>query len=103
MNGGSYFGVPIHNFYGWVGTIFVFSIAVGLLLLRRTSAEMMARPVPQVFAYQAVVMYAIFMMSTLVKPLLGATGEIYTAMFMVASLIMMLPILAAIAALTRRG
>jgi len=102
VNGGAYFGVPIHNFYGWVGTIFVFTILVGLLLLRKSSSEMVARPVPMVFAYQAVVMYVIFMMSTLVKPLLGATGEIYTAMFMVASLIMMLPILASIAALTRR-
>jgi len=101
-NGGAYFGVPIHNFYGWVGTVFVFSVLVGLLLLRRSSAQMIARPVPQVFAYQAVVMYTIFMASTLVKPLLGNTGEIYTAMFMIASLIMTLPILAAIAALTRR-
>lgn len=102
VNGGAYFGVPIHNFYGWVGTIFVFTILVGLLLLRRSSAQMIARPVPTVFAYQAVVMYVIFMLSTLVKPLLGNTGEIYTAMFMVASLIMMLPILASIAALTRK-
>jgi hypothetical protein len=82
--------------------VFVFSILVGLLLLRRSSAEMIERPVPMEFAYQPVVMYVIFMASTLVKPLLGNTGEIYTAMFMVASLIMMLPILAAIAALTRR-
>jgi putative membrane protein len=51
VNGGAYFGVPIHNFYGWVGTIFVFTILVVLLLLRRTYAEMIARPVPQVFAY----------------------------------------------------
>lgn len=102
VDGGAYFGVPIHNFYGWVGTIFVFTILVGLLLLRPTSAQMIARPVPMVFAYQAIVMYAIFLLSTLVKPLLGATGEIYTAMFMVASLIMMLPILASIAALTRK-
>lgn len=102
VNGGAYFGVPIHNFYGWVGTIFVFTVLVGLLLLRRSSAQMIARPVPTVFAYQAVVMYVIFMLSTLVKPLLGNSGEIYTAMFMVASLIMMLPILASIAALTRK-
>ena len=102
VNGGAYFGVPIHNFYGWVGTIFVFTILVGLLLLRRSSAEMIARPIPMAFAYQAVVMYVIFMLSTLVKPLLGNTGEIYTAMFMVASLIMMLPILASVAALTRK-
>ena len=81
----------------------MFTILVGLLLLRRTSAEMIARPVPMAFAYQAVAMYAIFMASTLVKPLMGETGEIYTAMFMIASLIMMLPILAAIAALTRRS
>jgi uncharacterized membrane protein len=100
-NGGAYFGVPIHNFYGWVGTVFVFTILVGLLLLRPKPAAMIARPVPQEFAFQAVAMYVIFMMSTLVKPLLGATGEIYTAMFMLASLIMMLPILASVAALTR--
>lgn len=102
VNGGAYFGVPIHNFYGWVGTIFVFSVLVGLLLLRKSSATRIARPVPTEFAYQAVTMYAIFMLSTLVKPILGNTGDIYTAMFMVASLIMMLPILAATAALTRR-
>lgn len=100
VDGGAYFGVPIHNFYGWVGTIFVFTVLVGLLLLRPTPAQMIARPVPRQFAFQAVAMYVIFMMSTLVKPLLGATGEIYTAMFMIASLIMMLPILASVAALT---
>lgn len=100
-NGGAYFGVPIHNFYGWVGTVFVFSILVGLLMLRKKPAEMIARPVPMEFAYQAVVMYVIFMGSTLVQPLLGNSGEIYTAMFMIASLIMMLPILATLAALTR--
>lgn len=100
-NGGAYFGVPIHNFYGWVGTVFVFSILVGLLMLRTKPAEMIARPVPMEFAYQAVVMYVIFMGSTLVQPLLGNSGEIYTAMFMIASLIMMLPILATLAALTR--
>jgi len=103
VDGGAYFGVPIHNFYGWVGTVFVFTILVGLLLLRQSSAQMIARPVPRQFAYQVVVMYAIFMAATLVKPLLGNTGEIYTAMFMVASLIMLLPILAAIAALTRKA
>ncbi len=103
VNGGAYFGVPIHNFYGWVGTVFVFTILVGLLLLRKSSAQMIARPVPRQFAYQVVVMYVIFMGATLVQPLLGNSGEIYTAMFMVASLIMLLPILAAIAALTRKS
>ena len=30
-DGGAYFGVPFHNFFGWVGTCFVITLAFGLV------------------------------------------------------------------------
>ena len=94
-DGGAYFGVPIHNFYGWLGTTFAFFLVVSWLLNRPANVALISRPASGQFAAQPVVLYATYALGVLLNPLLGRTGEIYDSMAMLAVFIMAIPILAA--------
>lgn len=98
-DGGAYFGVPIHNFYGWLGTTFAFFLVVSWLLNRPGNVALIARPSSNQFPAQAVVLYGTYALGVLLNPLLGRRGEIYDSMAMLAVFIMAIPILAAVAAL----
>lgn len=102
-DGGSYFGVPVHNFYGWLGTTFTFFIIVSLIVNSRTSTTLIARPRRTGFWYQGIALYATFGLGVVLNPLLGRTGEIYDSMAMLAVFMMLIPILAAAHALSRRS
>jgi hypothetical protein len=51
---------------------------------------------------QPAILYAIFAVSIMVKPLLGETGYIYVAMAMLGSIIMIMPVIATLALLIRK-
>jgi len=93
--GGAYFGVPVHNFYGWLGTTFAFLIVVSLLLNRRANVSLIARPRSRGFFAQAIVLYASYAIGVIVNPLLGRDGDIYDSMSMLAAFTAALPVLLA--------
>ena len=99
--GGAYFGVPVHNFYGWLGTTFTFFLVVSWLLNRQANVALLERPTPAQFPAQALVLYVTFGLGVVLNPLLGRTGDIYEAMSMLALFIMAIPVLTAIWALRR--
>ena len=95
VDGGSYFGVPVHNYLGWLATTFTFFLLITLMLNARTNEPLLARYRTGGFYAQAIVLYATFGMAVLWNPLLGRTGEIYDSMAMVAGLVMTIPIITA--------
>lgn len=101
-DGGAFFGVPAHNFYGWVGTVFVYSLLIGLLVARTVNPPLISGSYPVGFMIQPVILYAIYAISVMVKPLLGETGDIYVAMAMLGSIIMVMPVVATLALLIRK-
>jgi len=102
-DGGAYFGVPPHNFYGWLGTTFTFFIVVSLIVNTRANTALLARGHGTGFWAQGIVLYASFGLGVALNPLLGRTGEIYDSMAMLAVFMLAVPILAAVQALARRG
>ncbi len=82
----AYFGVPGQNFVGWVATMTVCAVALGLLVARPATAALVARPVPRGFMAQPVVLYGLFALPIVVNPLLGRTDPVYSAMAVVAGL-----------------
>lgn len=101
--GGAYFGVPVHNFYGWLGTTFTFFIVVSLIVNARTPIALIARPRSTGFWSQGIVLYATFGLGVVLNPLLGRTNEIYDSMAMLAAFMLTVPILIAAHSLTRRA
>ena len=101
-DGGAFFGVPAHNFYGWVGTVFVYSLLIGILLVRTMKTPLFSGALPTGFMIQPAILYAIYAVSVMVKPLLGETGDIYVAMAMLGSIIMVMPVVATLALLIRK-
>ena len=99
--GGAFFGVPVHNFYGWLGTTFTFFVVVSLLLNRRSVVSRLRRPFGAQFRWQAIVLYATYGLGVFVNPFLGRTNEIYDAMSMLAFCTAMIPIIAAGMAVNR--
>jgi len=100
-DGGPYFGVPPHNFYGWWATVTAYSLILGWLLNKqppRHGPEIRAS-----FMAMPVALYAIFAATIIINGLQShANGtNTYQAMALVASLVMTLPILTSIALLTR--
>lgn len=98
-DGGSYFGVPVHNYIGWVVTTTTFFLIVTALLNSRANTELRARSRPANFYAQAIVLYAAYGLPVVLNPLLGRTGEIYDAMAMVAGLVITVPVIIAASAL----
>lgn len=100
-DGGPFFGVPVWNFYGWLGTTFTFFLVVSAILNRRVNVELIARPFSRGFLAQPIVLYATYALGVFLNPLLGRTGEIYEAMAMLAVFILAIPVLASAASLAR--
>lgn len=94
-DGGSYFGVPVHNYLGWLATTFTFFLLITIVLNTRSNAPLRARHRSGAFYAQGIVLYVSFGLSPLLNPLMGRTGEIYDAMAMVAGLVMTIPIIVA--------
>lgn len=95
IDGGSFFGVPVHNFLGWLGTTFTFFIVVSLILNRTANVALIERPRSSGFWWQPIVLYAQYGIAVIVNPLHGLTGEIYDAMAMLALFLMSIPVIAA--------
>lgn len=102
-DGGSYFGVPVHNFIGWVVTTTTFFLIVTALLNSRENTELRARSRPANFYVQAIVLYAAYGIPVVLNPLLGRTGEIYDSMAMVAGLVITVPVIVAATSLSASG
>lgn len=98
-DGGAYFGVPVHNFYGWLGTTFAFFLVVSWLLNRPRNVELLGRPTSAQFSAQPLVLYGAYALGIFLNPLLGRTGDITESMAMLALFIMAIPILTAAMAL----
>jgi uncharacterized membrane protein len=59
-DGGSYFGIPIHNFFGWFFETLVFLLIVQGLLNRKKALERIGEPKPRGFFLQGVLLYGTF-------------------------------------------
>lgn len=103
VDGGSYFGVPVHNYIGWVMTTFTFFLIVTILLNRDSVIHRCQAPKPRNFYAQAIVLYASFGITVVLNPILGRTGEIYDSMALVAGLVITVPVIAASVSLTRQA
>ncbi len=99
-DGGSYFGVPVHNYIGWVATTFTFFLIVTLLLNRGQALQRRQVQRPANFYAQGIVLYASYGIAIVLNPLLGRTGEIYDSMAMVAGLVITVPVIVAAANLS---
>lgn len=94
-DGGSYFGVPVHNYIGWVVTTTTFFLIITALLNSRANTELRQRMRPANFYAQTIVLYAAYGLPVVLNPLLGRSGEIYDSMAMVAGLVLTVPVLVA--------
>lgn len=101
-DGGPYYGVPVWNFYGWLGTTFTFFLVVSAILNRPSNVQLIARPFSRGFLAQPIVLYATYALGVFLNPLLGRTGEIYEAMGMLAVFILAIPVIAASARVAAR-
>ncbi len=101
-DGGSYFGVPIHNFVGWWVEALIFFVLVNLLLARTSARRRIERPRTALFDVQAVLLYGTFPFAIIVRPLVHGPSELADALAGV-SLFAVVPLLvAALVALHRR-
>ena len=59
-DGGSYFGVPIHNFFGWFCETLVFLLIIQALMNRSSALAKIGEPKPRGFWLQGVLLYGTF-------------------------------------------
>jgi putative membrane protein len=87
-DGGDYFGVPMHNFFGWFFETLAFFVILQLLLTRRTAIAHIEAPKPRGFYAQGVLLYGTFPVAILLIPvvnkLAGEESTIAVAMATVA-------------------
>ena len=95
IDGGSFFGVPVHNYFGWLGTTFTFFVVVSLIVNRSAEVALIERPRSSGFWWQPIVLYAQYGLAVIMNPLNGSTGEIYDSMAMLALFIMSIPVITA--------
>jgi len=101
-DGGSYFGVPVHNFVGWFAEALVFFAIVAALLARPAAVEHLARPRPAAFDLQGVLLYGTFPFAILVRPFVVGSSEIADALAGVAAFAVLPVLLAGLLALRSR-
>ena len=78
-DGGDYFGVPMHNFFGWFFETLVFFVILQLLLTRRAAIAHIEAPKPRGFYAQGILLYATFPLAIVMIPVVNhLTGEEYT-------------------------
>lgn len=83
-DGGPYFGIPIHNFFGWFFETLVFLLIVQGLLNRRTALTRIAEPKPRGFFLQGVLLYGTFPFTIAFIPLVQAGGGFSPASMQIA-------------------
>lgn len=78
QQGGGYFGVPLSNYLGWFFTVYVFFQLFALYLrLRRAGREEM-RSLARPYFAQAVVMYAVIGLTSVLAYVAGGTDKVIT-------------------------
>ena len=80
-DGGAYFGIPLHNFFGWFFETLVFLLIVQALLNRRPALEKMSSPKPKHFYLQGVLLYGTFPFAIALIPVIqmsSLTGQAET-------------------------
>ena len=78
--GGPYFGVPLHNYAGWFGTVFVFMLAYFAFAARnaeKPSSEATAHPT--FFWSMPVIFYALMAVGIIITPLVGGASLPYAS------------------------
>ena len=79
-DGGGYFGVPLHNYAGWFGTVFVFMLVYLLFASRYT--EQPRKDLMQnwtVFWSLPVFYYALMALGIIITPLIGGVSLPYAS------------------------
>ena len=74
-DGGSYFGVPISNFFSWYLTSYVFFQLYALYLHHMVTREVGAKSVSRQYSYQAVVLYGAIAAMAILRGLTTSTTE----------------------------
>lgn len=105
-NGGSYFGVPIQNYFGWFLTVFLIYQTFALYLRWRGSREAPADPpeipLPKSYWFLAPVMFIGTAILGLVHPFaIKSNPEIYWSMFLATVMTMIFVSLLAIVLISR--
>ena len=73
---GPYFGIPIHNFFGWFVETLVFLLIIQWLLRRKRAAELIEAPKPRGFVVMGALLYGTFPLAIVMIPLINTTyGE----------------------------
>lgn len=78
LDGGSYFGVPLSNFMGWLLTTFTFLQLFALYLKRQPSRLSSAEPLSRIQSLQAILFYGLIAARYMLNTLTGATGTTVT-------------------------
>jgi putative membrane protein len=73
-DGGVYFGIPLHNFFGWFFETLVFLLIIQALLNRRGALARIAEPKPRGFLLQGVLLYGTFPFTIVFIPWVQAGG-----------------------------
>lgn len=73
-DGGSYFGVPVHNFVGWFLETLIFFWLVQLMLKRFSAIDRILEPRPATFDLAGLLLYGTFIFAIAVRPLVTALG-----------------------------
>ena len=87
-DGGPYFGVPVHNFFGWWVETFIFLLVVQWLLARPRALVHITAEKPRGFYLQGVLLFGTFILASsvipLVQPVTGEAKTIADAMVVIA-------------------
>ncbi len=78
--GGSYFGVPVHNFIGWFFETLVFLLIIQALLNRPRALARIAEPKPRGFLLQGVLLYGTFPFAVALIPALQGAALPYDSL-----------------------
>ena len=73
-DGGPYFGIPIHNFFGWFFETLAFLLVVQALLNRTQALARIAEPKPRGFWLQGVLLYGTFPFTIALTPLVQGSA-----------------------------
>jgi putative membrane protein len=73
-DGGVFFGIPLHNFFGWFFETLVFLLIVQALLNRRAALASIAEPKPRGFLLQGALLYGTFPFTIVFIPWVQAGG-----------------------------
>lgn len=91
-DGGAYYGVPLHNYFGWLVTTFTFFLLINFVFTRRDAVAAIERPRSVAFDVQPVLMYALILLPSILNPVLGRDGDIYLAMSLVGLFALVVPV-----------